>query len=168
MKYSIRSAKVSDAKELLSMMRRVMSESPWLVTEADEIPRKLSVERKFVEGHLKSKNSQLLVAVDGNGKIIGSLGGDGGSRRRNKHLLTIGIVVLKECRGHGIGVALMKEMLKKAKKAGIEKVRLSVNANNRIAIALYRKLGFKLEGRFKHEIKVGKKYFDTLEMAKFI
>ena len=86
-----------------------MVESPWLVTEADEIPRKLSVERKFVEGHLKSKNSQLLVAVDGNGKIIGSLGGDGGSRRRNKHLLTIGIVVLKECRGHGIGVALSSD-----------------------------------------------------------
>ncbi len=168
MKYSIRSAKVSDARELLSVMRRVMVESPWLVTEADEIPRKLSVERKFVEGHLKQKNSQLLVAVDSNGKIVGSLGADGGRRRRNQHLLTIGIVVLKECRGHGVGLALMKEMLAKAKKARIEKVKLSVNANNRVAIALYRKLGFKLEGRFKHEIKVGKKYFDTLEMAKFI
>lgn len=166
--YTIRNARLSDAKELLSMMRVVLQESPWLVSEADELPRNSSFERKFVEGHIKQKNSQLLVAVVPEGCIIGSLGLDGGAKRRNKHLATFGVVVLKEWRGKGVGLALMKAMIKGAKKGGIEKIKLSVNANNRTAISLYSKLGFVVEGHFKKEIKVGKKYFDTLEMAKFI
>ncbi|HLE12815.1 MAG TPA: GNAT family protein [Bacteriovoracaceae bacterium] len=51
----------------------------------------------------------------------------------------------------------------------IEKIGLSVHANNDRAIALYKKLGFEIEGIKKRDLKYGDdQYIDTVVMARFV
>lgn len=56
------------------------------------------------------------------------------------------VAVLPEYRRLGIGRALMAELIKQGKKAGIREFTLEVRAGNRAAIRLYEENGFKTEG----------------------
>lgn len=54
------------------------------------------------------------------------------------------LYVLPEFRGRGIGRKLVAESLKKLKAQGVNTARLNVLKENRAAVKLYRKLGFKI------------------------
>ncbi len=54
------------------------------------------------------------------------------------------LYVLPEFRGRRIGKKLVTECLKKMKGAGIDTVSLTVLAENKVAVKLYQKLGFKI------------------------
>ncbi len=55
--------------------------------------------------------------------------------------------VKKSERGKGIGNLLMKDMINVAKIRNLQSLTLEVNENNEIAINLYKKFGFEVEGR---------------------
>lgn len=55
----------------------------------------------------------------------------------------IGVGLLPEYRGRGIGTELMLETMKKAKQAGFNEIRLDCRATNKTALHLYKKLGFR-------------------------
>jgi ribosomal protein S18 acetylase RimI-like enzyme len=78
--------------------------------------------------------------------------------------------VLAEYRSQGIGQALLETLLSWAQaRGGIEKVCLSVHADNQRAISLYKKLGFEVEGIRKRETCFGPgQYADAVLMAKFL
>jgi ribosomal protein S18 acetylase RimI-like enzyme len=52
------------------------------------------------------------------------------------------LVVLPECRGRGIGRALLEHVIGEAKKEGVLRLTLLTDGDNERAQALYRKLGF--------------------------
>ena len=58
-----------------------------------------------------------------------------------RHLFAISLY--KEYRHHGIGTALMKEMLSVLKQAGYQQASLSVQKEN-YAVKMYRNLGFEI------------------------
>lgn len=60
------------------------------------------------------------------------------------------ISLYKEYRGHGIGTALMKEMLKELKQRGYKKASLSVQKVN-YAVKMYKKVGFEIVGENEEE-----------------
>ena len=60
------------------------------------------------------------------------------------------ISLYKEYRGHGIGTALMKEMLGKLGQAGFEQASLAVQKAN-YAVRMYRKVGFVTVGENAEE-----------------
>ncbi len=62
------------------------------------------------------------------------------------HCALLGLGVLKEYRGRGIGERLMCAALDQAKTGGFERVELSVYAKNTRAASLYRRIGFVHEG----------------------
>jgi ribosomal protein S18 acetylase RimI-like enzyme len=68
-------------------------------------------------------------------------------------------------RGKGIGRALAVKTIQAARAAGIERVELEVFASNTTAIALYRSLGFKEEGRRQRARKLDGVYDDNVCMA---
>jgi putative acetyltransferase len=66
----------------------------------------------------------------------------------------------------GLGTAMFKELLELAKKEGMHRISLHVIADNKRAIHLYEKFGFKVEGVMK-EAYLGEdgKYHDELIMG---
>ena len=64
-------------------------------------------------------------------------------------MVNIAIALYKEYCGLGIGKAMLEIILDIAEKMGYEQAELEVIANNKPAIALYEKLGFKMYGTFQ-------------------
>jgi len=85
-----------------------------------------------------------------------------------RHVATLGMFVLFDRRGHGIGTALMREALRWALDHGVERIELTVYPHNAAAIALYRRAGFEQEGRLVRHAKKSYGYEDEILMARWI
>ena len=70
-----------------------------------------------------------------------------GTRDKLRHRAEFGISVLRAYWGLGLGRALTEACIQCAKEAGYEQIELTVVAENKRAIALYRKAGFVEFGR---------------------
>jgi RimJ/RimL family protein N-acetyltransferase len=78
----------------------------------------------------------------------------------------IGMAVLKEWRGRGVGSALLAAAIEWARAEGLHKLSLSVFPHNEAAIALYRKFGFVEEGRLvKQYRRQSGELWDAIEMG---
>lgn len=82
-----------------------------------------------------------------------------------KHRAGLGMGVLYDYRGHGIGKDLLRACLDKARMKGIKRIDLEVRADNETAISLYEKFGFAHEGRKSLGLHHKGIYFDTIEMG---
>jgi len=56
----------------------------------------------------------------------------------------LGIAVIESSRGRGFGREMMKALIGEAENLKLKEIRLSVDASNTAAIALYRSMGFEL------------------------
>ncbi|MFL6621749.1 MAG: GNAT family N-acetyltransferase [Sulfurifustis sp.] len=82
-----------------------------------------------------------------------------------RHCGILGIGIIAGYRRQGIGTALLRAALKQAKEIGLKRVELTVRAPNRVAIALYQKLGFMQEGVKRNAIYIDGVYEDLVIMA---
>jgi ribosomal protein S18 acetylase RimI-like enzyme len=107
------------------------------------------------------------VAVDGK-RIVGWC--DAGPREMEgfRHTVGLGMGLLPEARRRGLGARLVKKAIAHCRRRRIEKIELQVYASNRAARALYRKLGFKQEGRRVRARKLDGKYDDVILMGKLL
>lgn len=81
------------------------------------------------------------------------------------HIGSLGIGVLAPYRGLGIGKALMKIALQKAKEKGLTRIELTVREKNLSAIALYEQFGFEKEGVHKNGVCIDGNYENHIFMA---
>ena len=82
------------------------------------------------------------------GRVVATAGVDAvGTRDKLRHSAEFGISVLRAYWGLGLGRALTEACIQCAKEAGYEQIELTVVAENKRAIALYRKAGFVEFGR---------------------
>jgi len=157
----IRQIRESDASALRAVLDSVCRERRFLaMLEAPTIERF----QAFVSENVRRGLPQV-VAVEEE-RIIGwcdVLPGD--SMVGTAHVGRLGMGVLKEYRGQGIGKRLVQATIEQAKALGLEKIELSVYASNEAAIALYRKLGFREEGRKLRGRLVDGKYDDVVLMG---
>jgi ribosomal protein S18 acetylase RimI-like enzyme len=70
------------------------------------------------------------------------------------HNGVLGMGLLPQFRGRGIGKRLIAQTLGAAQAFGLERVELTVRENNVNAIALYKKVGFEIEGVQREAILV--------------
>ena len=163
----VRSATTEDAPAIMELVSGVFKTSSYLVTEPDEFSVTLEQEQSWIESFMTSPNSVLLVAQY-NGQLVGILDFRGGQRRKISHTGLIGTSVRSEFRSMGVGSTLLSVLVEWAKlHSKIERIELSVFADNAPAIAVYKKLGFVEEGRKKKAFKLSDgRYFDELLMAK--
>ncbi len=82
------------------------------------------------------------------------------------HLGTLGISILDGYRDSGIGREMMLEVERQAKRLGVEVVELGVFEENKRAIHVYERVGYKVTGRVLDAIKWGGKYMDNIVMSK--
>jgi RimJ/RimL family protein N-acetyltransferase len=75
-----------------------------------------------------------------------------------------GMYVKDDCRGAGIGLALVNFVKDYAKKNHIKHLYLGCNAQNLGAVKLYKKCGFKVYGTRPDYTKIGSQFYDDLIM----
>lgn len=73
----------------------------------------------------------------------------------------LGIVVKKEHQGKGLAKIIMHTLVNKAEELGLKSIQLSVDHDNKIAIALYQKFGFELTKKAERFSIYKKHYFKT-------
>lgn len=81
------------------------------------------------------------------------------------HVARLGMGILKDYRGCGLGTKLLTACLARAQNTTLEKIELQVFGDNTAAIALYQKLGFQPEGRKHRGRKIDGQYQDIVLMA---
>ena len=119
----------------------------------------------FQQEHV-AKNGPVYYAVQAD-RVIGWCDVFSSSNPRMSHRGGLGMGLLPDFRGQGLGSKLLKATLDHSESIGLEKVELQVYTSNLSAIALYKKFGFEEEGLLKKYRKVDGQYFDCLAMAKF-
>lgn len=78
-----------------------------------------------------------------------------------------GVYVAPEARGRKLAAQLITLLLSEAKAFGLERVHLSANAENPVAVNVYQKLGFAPWGVEKHIMKLANgRYVDDVAMVK--
>lgn len=107
------------------------------------------------------------VALDGK-RIVGWCDADPHDRDGFRHSVGLGMGLLPEARGRGIGSRLMKRVIAECRRRRIEKIELQVYASNRAGRALYRKFGFRHEGRRVRGRKLDGKYDDIIHLGKLL
>jgi ribosomal protein S18 acetylase RimI-like enzyme len=110
-----------------------------------------------------ARNNVQLVALSGD-ELVGWADVLPKERRIHAHVGALGIGVLPDFRGKGVGAALMQAALEEARKRYV-RVELTVRAQNASAIALYEKFGFEREGICRDAIFVDGSYEDMIVMA---
>jgi RimJ/RimL family protein N-acetyltransferase len=113
----------------------------------------------FVARNLRLANPQFV--ADDDGRIVGWCD----IRRETipvyAHVGHIGMGLLADYRGRGIGERLLRATIDAARAAGFERIELTVYARNVRAAALYRKVGFAHEGTRIRGKKLDGEYDDV-------
>ena len=123
----------------------------------------INMTKDFVLQNIKGNWPHFVAISDGN--IIGWCDISALDRPVFAHIGSLGIGVLASYRGHGVGKALMKAALEKAKQKGLTRIELTVRENNASAIALYETMGFEKEGVHKNGVCIDGKYENHIFMA---
>jgi len=166
---TIRSAYKQDAPMILDLSKSVIEEEVYQLTSGSEFKMTIDAEEKWIESHQLNPNHIILVA-ETRSKIVGILDFSNGRRNRIAHTGEFGMSVEKLSRNQGIGSLLLSALFEWASSNSlIEKIGLSVHSNNDRAIALYKKIGFEIEGIRRRDLKYGEhRYVDTILMGKFL
>ena len=143
---------------------RVAKERIYIATT--EAPKLESVQ-EFL-GKLTANNNPVYHAIDRTDRVVGWCDITPKENPLQSFRGTLGMGVLSEFRGQGIGSKLMSATLRHAKTSTLEKVELMAYTTNDRAIALYKKFGFEQEGLIRKYRKLDGKYYDCLMMGLFL
>ena len=119
--------------------------------------------RQFIRSIVEGAGVQML-AVDGD-SVVGWCDIMSNPIEGFRHVGRLGMGLLPGFRGRGLGRRLAVETIRAARAAGMERIELEVFASNARAIALYKSLGFVIEGVKVRSRKLGGQYDDNVCMA---
>jgi putative acetyltransferase len=101
------------------------------------------------------------------GKVVGNLGFEICKNPRRRHVGHIGMGVMDDYQGKGVGTALMDALITLADNwLNIRRIELTVYTDNLAAIKLYEKFGFKTEGEAEDFAFKNGKYVNVFNMAR--
>ena len=163
-KQLIREILVSDAAEFLNLNKKLDVETKFMLFEENERNTTLEEQTKMIESMLNSFNSTIFVFSQDN-ILVGYIAVVGGKLNRNKHKAHLVLGILEEYCNKGIGTQLFEHMKDWAKEHGMKRLELTVMAHNKRAIALYKKIGFEIEGEKKFSLIVDGDSIDEYMMG---
>jgi ribosomal protein S18 acetylase RimI-like enzyme len=83
-----------------------------------------------------------------------------------RHSAVLGMGVVAEYRGQGVGARMLAMTLERGEARGIRRAELVVRTDNGPAIALYRRFGFEIEGTCRQYLHIDGVDHDALLMAR--
>ncbi len=164
---AVRHVTEADAALWLALARRIDDETRFMIYEPGE--RKTTVEEQAARFRaMQAAGNQTMLLAEVNGEPVGYLGAMGGGLNRVRHKVLIFIGIRAGFQGQGIGTALFREMEVWARSWGAHRLELTVMPHNAAGLALYRKMGFEIEGTLRHALRVDGVYVDEITMAKVL
>ncbi len=161
----IRTARTSDAENLLNTARLYIADSEYIPKLAEEIKLTIEQEEEWINSYSENEDSLLLVA-EYQGQIIGNIDLTSNRRKIMAHTAVIGMGILKEWRNTGLGTAMLTSIIEWAKQnKTLELIWLEVYTENTLGVSLYKKMGFKENGVVKGFFKQDGRYYDKLTMT---
>ena len=143
----LRNGEFADGEAVFVNFNETHAETDYLLSYPDENSFNAQQEAEFLKNKTESPNEIEIVALV-DGVVAGTAGIEAvGAKYKLKHRAELGIAILKEYWGLGLGKALMEACIECAKEAGYTQLELNVVAENERAVALYKKMGFVEYGR---------------------
>jgi ribosomal protein S18 acetylase RimI-like enzyme len=147
-------------RERLEREPRAFAES---LTEHDSTTTEAIAKRL----ELSSLDNFVIGAFSPRGQMVGMMGFARNLREKSRHKgLIWGVFVQPEWRNQGVARAMLAELIERVKaNPGVEKINLTVSADQTAAKRLYRSMGFEVSGQEKHALKVDGQYVDEDHMV---
>ena len=122
--------------------------------------------RERIERRLDNIQNLIALVAIYNGKIVGDAHIFKFPQSRRKGTCDLAIYLHQDFHNVGLGTAMLTELIELAKKEKLHRISLSVVADSKLAVHLYQKLGFKIEGVMK-DAYFGEdgKYHDEIVMG---
>lgn len=142
----LRSLEANDAREAFDVFQTTHGETDFLTSYPDEN----TYDEKWRANLAATADSERDVELGAfvGGRLLGTVSVNAmGRRYKVQHRCELGISVLREAWGRGVGRSLMETALECARQAGYVQAELEVVAANDRAMGLYRSLGFVEFGR---------------------
>ncbi len=138
-----RAPEISDAAVMLDYLKITAAETPFLLRTPEECTLTLEQEEKYLEIARSSEN-ECTVCCFVDGRFAGNCNLSRKRHIKSNHRGEIGIALMREFWGLGIGTAMFEELLSIGKQWGLRQLELEVMDGNTAAIALYQKMGFEI------------------------
>ncbi len=158
---TFRPATVDDAQGVMENINSVGAEIEYIMTES--VRTDVEREREWIRQY-DGAGSVLFVA-EADGTIVGQADAVMGRWPKETHVGTIGIAIRAAYRDAGLGRAMMERILEWMRVRGLKKASLAVFSTNERAIALYRRLGFEVEGVRKRQYRIRGEWVDDVMMG---
>ena len=159
--YMIRSAEPEDAPGMLAYMKTMLGETPFLLRTPEEFSYTPEEEAAILASRRDDPRGVMLL-VEHDGRVVANAAIDShGSKSRILHRAELGISVLKDYWGQGIGSALMDRLVAFAARSGYEQIELTVESKNQRALRLYLRYGFTVYGTRPHGMKYPDGSYDS-------
>ncbi|MCH4176606.1 MAG: GNAT family N-acetyltransferase [Streptococcaceae bacterium] len=165
----IREAIPDDAAMLLNVLKQIGGESEFLTMDEKGVDISVEDEALALAAIYESPNNTLMLALVDD-KIVGTASIYGDSHYRVFHIGELGISILSDYQGYGIGKFLMDAVIEWAVESKvIKRLELTVQKRNEKAVQLYLRKGFIIEGEKLRgaRLKSGE-YIEVLFMGRMI
>ena len=141
-----RKAVADDAEAIINIISAADAETNFLARNPGEFCISEEQEKIFISKVHENTNEEMFVA-EIEGKTVGQCSvGIVRNTERCKHRAEVTFVILKDYCGMGIGGKLMQECIHWCKNKNVTQIELTVVADNRQAITMYKSFGFKKTG----------------------
>lgn len=161
----IRKAAPDDAEGTLALMKGIGSEPDNHITYTVE-ETNVPIERQREIIASSNSPARLYIVAEAEGRIVGDLLCSAEHYRLTSHVAQLGMGIEKNYRHRGLGTKMLREAMAWAASTGIiKRIELDVVATNHVAIRLYEKFGFEIEGRRRKYVLKNGEYIDQLIMG---
>jgi len=157
----IRRAVARDARAVLAHANAVGRERIYTMTER----LRLTERQEWAVFRAADGRAGIYLVATIDGTVCGTATFTRGRVPKMWHVVTLGIALGRTARGVGLGTAMMHAGTDWARSVGVRKMTLGVFATNTRALRLYRGLGYRVEGRLRHQAVVAGRPVDELLMA---
>jgi RimJ/RimL family protein N-acetyltransferase len=157
----LRQAVPDDAAAITEFVNIVGAEGRFVLRE--RATWTLDEERRTLAG--ADGRFSIFFVAEISGRLSGLINLSRGRWVKDAHLAEFGISCLPECRGIGLGKALLRRGIEWARSVGVRKLTLEVFSTNEPAIGLYRRMGFVEEARLRGQYMIDEQPVEGVLMA---
>ena len=171
LKVVLKTPEISDAKKILNQIITVAKSTDYLLSTPEDFKKyidDISKEEEFIANARSGNN--YLICVYANNEIVGNSILNFLPHIKDRHRATVGIAIVPEYQGMGIGSLIFDELIKIARNTpDIEQMELDVIATNEKAKRLYLSKGFVKTGDIPHQLKLeDETYLDGESMVLYL